>query len=110
MSDALRQAYERGHLRGLRMAYNDPVEMTRAANVPQRRLLDARLRKEENVSLGALNTKTVERIDRIRARGRITSEEQYYLVREHVEFIAGDPNHAGEARELLGLLDAYEQR
>ena len=110
MSDALRHTYEGRDLRGLRIAYNDLVVMTRAANATQRRVLDARLRKEANTSLGALDKKAIERIDRIRARGRITSEEQYYFVREHVEFIAGDPDHPGDARELVELLDAYEQR
>ena len=110
MSATMHRVYKARDLRGLRMAYNDLVEMTRAANATQRRDLDARLRVEANTSLMALDQKTVERIQRIRARGKVTSDEQYYLVREHVEFIATNPGRADEARELLGLLEAYEQR
>jgi hypothetical protein len=110
MSATLLQAYEARDLRGLRMAHNDLVEMTRAASAVQRRDLDARLRTEANTSLEALDRKTRERVERIRARGKVTSEEQYCLVREHVEFIATHPDRADEARELFGLLEAFEQR
>ena len=84
--------------------------MTRAANAVQRRDLNARLQVEANTSLAALDRKAHQRIQRIRTRGAVTSEEQYYLVREHVEFIATVPDRADEAQELLGLLDAFERR
>ena len=110
MADAVRGAYEERDLRGLRMAYNDLVELPRAATAAQRRDLDARLRGEANTSLEALDRKTLERIQRIRTRGKVTSEEQYYLVREHIEFIGAAPDRADELRDLIGLVDAYEQR
>jgi hypothetical protein len=110
MAATMRAAYEANDLRGLRMAYNDLVEMTRAADAAQRRELNRRLQAEGNTTLEALDRKTRERIERIRARGNITSEEQYHLVREHVEFIATTPGRAEEARELLALLEAFELR
>ena len=110
MATTVRTAYEANDLRSLRMAYNDLVVMTRAADSIQRRDLNDRLQAEANTSLSALDRKIHERIQRIRTRGKITSEEQFYLVREHVEFIANASDRADEARELFGLLDAFERR
>jgi hypothetical protein len=110
MSDALRRAHEKRDLRGLRMAYNDLVEMTNAATVAQRRDLDGRLRARANTTLEALSARKMQRIGRIRARGKLTSEEQYYLIREYVEFSFDDPEKADEVTELLAMLDDYEVR
>ncbi len=110
MSATVRDVYEARDLRGLRIVFNDLVEMTRAASATQRRDLDDRLHAAANPSLAVLDRKMLERIQRIRTRGRVTSEEQYYIVREHVEFIAGIPERADETRELVALLEAFEQR
>jgi len=51
------------------------------------------------------------RIAHIRARGRLTSDdEQYYLVRERVEYISGVPAQSAECAELMQLLQGYEER
>lgn len=97
-------------LRGLRQVRNDFVAMADAATLEQRRLLDAALKERANTSLNALSTKTLKRIEQIRARGRITSEEQYFLVRERVVFLESDSSNEVEAAELAGLLNAYEAR
>jgi hypothetical protein len=47
-------------------------------------------------------------VERILKRGKLTSEQQYYLVREHVEFIATDPAYAADVAALYVLLGAYE--
>jgi len=110
MADPMRQAYQKRNLAGLRMAYNDLVEMTNAATPAQRRTLDALLRERANTTLEALSAKKIRRIERIRTRGRLTSEEQYYMVREHVEFIFDDPSRTEEVHDLLDMLNAYEER
>ena len=110
MSDGLRRAYEARDLRGLRMARGDMVAMAQAATAAQRRELDAQLRARTGVSLDELTARDVQRVDRIRSRGRVSSEEQYYLVRERVDFISGDPSRSAEYAELQRLLDAYESR
>ena len=92
------------------MAYNDLVEMTNAGSATQRRDLDALLRVEANTSLEALHAKTVRRVDRVRVRGKLTSEEQYYLVREHVESLADAPERAAEVQQLWALLHEFEER
>ena len=110
MSDALQRAYDERDLRGLRMAYNDLVEITNAAMIAQRRDLDERLRTRANTSLEALSVKKTQRIARIRARGRLTSEEQYYLLREYVEFRSDDPGKSDELAELFTMLNEFEAR
>src|SRR5262249_20596789 len=71
MSDALRRAYEARDLRGLRMARGDVVAMVQSATVAQRRELDAQLRARAGVSLDELTASDVQRVDRIRSRGRV---------------------------------------
>jgi hypothetical protein len=110
LSEGLRRAYEARDLRGLRMARGDMVAMAQAATVAQRRELDAQLQARAGVSLDDMTVRDVQRVDRIRSRGRVSSEEQYYLVRERVEFINGDPTRSAECAELQRLLDAFEPR
>ena len=110
MSGAMRRTYEDWDLRGMRMAYNDLVGMTKASEVAQRRDLEARLRNRAHTNLDTIHAKTVQRVQRIRTRGKITSEEQYYLVREHVEFNFGSPGKADEVQQLLVMLHDFEER
>jgi hypothetical protein len=110
MSDAMPRAYEASDLRGMRAAYNDLLAMTNAANAVQRLELNRLLRERTGLSPETLDARKRQRLDRIRARGVLTSEEQYYLVREHVEFILGLPERSDEAREFAQLLNAFEER
>jgi hypothetical protein len=110
MAGHMRRAYDERDLAGLRMACNDLVEMTNAATPQQRRQLDMLLRDRANTTLEALSAKKTERIKRLRARGKLTSEEQYYLVREHAEFIANVPERAEEFQHLISMMHAYEDR
>ena len=104
------RAYAERDLRALRLARGDVIAMAQAATVAERRELDATLRAEAGVSLDDLSARDVQRIARIRARGRLTSEEQYYLVRERVDYIAGRPDRADEYGELPKLLHEYAAR
>lgn len=107
---ALQRAYEARDLRGLRMARADLVAMAHAASTAQRRALDVLLRERAGTSLDDVSERELRRIRQIRARGRVTGEEQYYLVRERVEFIMDDPERADEYRDLCALLQAFEER
>ena len=109
-SAALRRAYEGRDLRGLRLARSDLLAMAQAGTASQRRQLDGMLRERAGVSLDDLSERQLKRIAQIRARGKLTSEEQYYLVRERFEFIADDPARAEERGELQAMLHAYEER
>jgi len=65
--------------------------MAQAASVAERRELDASPRAQTGVSLNDLSGCDVQRIARRRARGRRTSEEQYYA-QPRVAFPTERPN------------------
>jgi len=53
--------------------------------------------------------KDAERFEKIRARGRIRTEVEFYLVRHQIDEAEGAGRHT-LLRELYGLVDAYEGR
>ncbi|MGZ3331903.1 MAG: hypothetical protein ACXU9Z_07630 [Gemmatimonadaceae bacterium] len=108
LAKAIAAAHHTGDLRGLRMAQGDLVGLIQAATSVQRRALDRVLREQTGTSLGSLLERQFEQVRRLLQRGKLTSEQQYYLVREHVELIADDPEHATALPELYALLDQYE--
>jgi hypothetical protein len=99
---------EARNLPGLQMILNDMVAITQAAALDQRQDLDRQLKERAGVSLGSLMQRQFARVERILKRGKITSEQQYYLVREHMEFITNDPAYASDAAALYALLEAHE--
>jgi hypothetical protein len=111
LSASLVRAYERRDLAGMRMAHADFVGgMLPACSAAQRRELDRLLRAGPGVTLDSLEAKQLERIRKVQAKGRISSDQQYYLLKERVEVIWDDPARAEEFRALQALLDAYEER
>ena len=108
LAKATTRAYEARNLRGLRMMEGDLGGMLQAASPTQRREVDRLLRERAGTSVSALMERQFAQIRRLRQRGKLTSEQQYYLVREHVDFIADDADRASEAAELYALLEAYE--
>ena len=84
--------------------------MTKAADARERRDLDERLRARAGLNLELVQAKLTERIEKIRKRGKLTSEEQYYLVREHVEFIFDTPGREDEVQQLLAMINDFEER
>ena len=98
--EAVEDAYRKGSVTGLRMARNDLVEAAQAYGPEQLRQLDRLLQEQAGTSLGQLFQKRNARINRIRERGQIGNDEQYYLVREYFEFIWDDASRAEEARVL----------
>jgi hypothetical protein len=107
LAKAVDRAIEERNLPGLRMVLNDLLP-TQAATTPQRLELDAALREHAGVSLLSLLERQTARIDRLRQRGKLTSEEQYFLVRDHIDLLAGEAKHTGVIAELHALLEQYE--
>jgi hypothetical protein len=99
---------EARNLPGLQMILNDMVAMTQAAALDQRQDLDRQLKERAGLGLRSLMKRQFATVERILKRGKLTSEQQYYLVREHVEFICNDPACAAEVEALHALLEAYE--
>ncbi|HEX6534623.1 MAG TPA: hypothetical protein VF041_08495 [Gemmatimonadaceae bacterium] len=108
--ERLERDYAAGKFSGWREALNDFVAMAQYGTPEQKRRLDGLLRDQAGISLDDLRTKQLARISKIRERGRITGDEQYYLVKERVEEIWDDPSKAEEFRALQAMLDAYEAR
>ena len=72
--------------------------------------LNALLRERTGSSVDELLFRQLGDVARIRARGKIMSDRQYYLVREHVEMIWDDPRSEEECAQLEAMLQAYEER
>lgn len=110
MVEAIEKTYRERSLTEMRMLRDDMVAMSEDCTAEQMRRLDAMLRERAGISLNDLHAKRLARIAKVRERGRITSETQYYLVREHVELIWSDPAREEEFRALQNIMVAYEER
>jgi hypothetical protein len=75
-----------------------------------RQRLDALLRERTGFGLAHHFSAQHARIAKIRERGFITTDRQYYLVKERLELIATEPEHQDEATTLQALLTTYEER
>lgn len=54
--------------------------------------------------------KDAERLAKIKARGSIRSENEYYLIRHQVDLLEGEPTQEQELRLLYELVDKFEAR
>lgn len=54
--------------------------------------------------------KDAERLAKIKARGSIRGENEFYVVRHHVDLLEGKPSQNEELRLLYELLDRFEGR
>ena len=104
-------AWQKRAVSDLRQIRDELVGMTEALHIPGADLqrLQAMLRDRAGVSLDQVLAERYARIGRVRRTGRITTEAQYYLVKERVESIWYDPAHAEEIEELKALMAAYEE-
>ena len=55
-------------------------------------------------------SKDAERLAKIKARGYIRGENEFYLVRHHVDLLECEPSQEEELRLLYELVDRYEGR
>jgi hypothetical protein len=108
--EAIELQYRKSSLRGARTMRNELVAMIEAVKPIDRRRLDALLRERVGTSLDDLLAHQLAQIRRIRDRGSIRSDSEYYVVKEHVETIWDDPPRAEDFRVLQEMLAAYESR
>jgi hypothetical protein len=94
-------------LRGLRMAINDCVEASFRFDRAEVAKLDSELRKLGIVTLSELRMRYSKAYARIKKRGQIKTEDEYYLVRN----VLDDPTvKISEERELLEkMISEYER-
>jgi hypothetical protein len=110
MMEAVEGACEAGNLTGLRMVRDDMMAMLDADGSGHLRALDVLLRERLGITVDDLRARQRARIAKVRERGRITTEDQYYMIRERVEVIWDDPAKAEEFQALQGMMVAYEDR
>lgn len=58
----------------------------------------------------AFLVKDAERLAKIKKRGSICGEKEFYLIRHHVDLLEGDPSQNEELRMLYELVDNFESR
>jgi hypothetical protein len=110
-SEVISREYSKKNVSGLRVVHAEFVGgMVPSCTVAQRRELDALLRAKIGVTLDSLEKRQLDRINKLRARGRISNDQQYYMIRERVEMIWDDPERVEEFQALQSLLGAYEER
>jgi hypothetical protein len=113
MASAIRAAAEPAHpyasrFAGLREALADLLEMASYLAAVDLRELDAHVRIRLGVGLDDLQAKRLARIAAIRAKGKITTDEQFRLLKGRHEEISDDPSRAEEAVAIAKLTGAYE--
>ena len=89
---------------GLRMAINDTLEMI--TDLPQAEIdrLDMLLSQEALPTVAFVRARFSKVLRGIMKRGRIRTEDEYYLVRNAVEM----PAHTDDFEALWRMLEAYE--
>jgi len=103
--DAMSAARPAAAHKGLRMAIGDIVEMLDSASPDYVDRLDARLREIGGMTLTEARSLFSRRLKRVVKRGKIGSEDDYYLVRNAADIGAGD-----EQQRLWDLIAEYESR
>jgi hypothetical protein len=103
--DAMFAARPAAARKGLRMAIGDIVEMLDATSPDYVDRLDARLREIGGMTLTEARSLFSRRLKQAIRRGKIGSEDEYYLVRNAAEDAARD-----EQQRLWGLIAEYESR
>jgi hypothetical protein len=108
MRDGINGAYERGNLKGMRMAIADLNSWLRDLPKDAQEEVKRRIAGTAGVNVDDQNMRELARVRAIEAEGRIRNEEDYYLVKNRLDELGDDPRHAAEAAVLGRLVDAAE--
>ncbi len=96
------------NLRGLKEEYNETIEMIQFFSASQYKSLDKILRNKFGHGLYEADKKYIKRINKIVEKGKISNEEQYYLLREYFERIWDMQEHKQTAQKIEKMLFAFE--
>ena len=102
------KAFEIGEIRGMRMAFNDTLDMAKDLSYAQKEELNAILREKFGTDLNEQNNKNYKKIKRVIQRGKIKTDEEYYFLKERIDEIYDDESKREEVEELGTLLLNYE--
>ncbi len=95
-------------LNGLKQTYNDTIEMIRDLSPVQYKELDLILRTKFGHGLHEADKKQAERIQKLIDKGKITTEVQYYLLREYLERawdIAEQKENMNKIEQMMELFE-----
>lgn len=106
----LDDAYEREDVRALRMARRDLDALTGDLTSDERPQLEAMMERQLGRSLQPHRVQEEEQIAAVLKRGKILTDEEYYLVSSRLEEVAAYPQKLAEARLLDRLVTAYGKR
>jgi hypothetical protein len=106
--DGLKKGVEIGEIRGMRMAFNDTLDMAKDLSYAQKEELNAILREKFGTDLNEQNNKNYKKIKRVLQRGKIKTDEEFYLLKERIDEIYEDESKSEEVDELGTLLLNYE--
>ena len=90
------------------MAYNDTLEMIRDLSSAQYNELDLILRNKFGHGLLEADKKHTERIQKFIEKGKITTEEQYYLLREYLERVWDIAEQKENVLQIEQMLELFE--
>ena len=100
MRDGINSAYERGNLKGMRMAIADLNSWLRELPKGAQKEVKRRIAETAGVNVDDQSLRELARIRAIEAEGRIRNEEDYYLVKNRLDELGDDPRHAAEVAVL----------
>lgn len=95
---------------GLREALSDLLEMSSYLPTADLRELESHVRAQLGIGLDELQSKRLARIASIVTKGRISTDEQFRLLKGRHDQIWDDPSRSEERAALTRLLDEYEKR
>lgn len=105
-SGAPRSAFAAGMEEGLR----ETPMLLQAMNCEARKCAAQALAAATLAHYPDFLTKDAKRLAKIQTRGSIRSQNEFYLVRHHVDLLEGDSSKREELRLLYELVDGYESR
>lgn len=107
---AIIRYYEKGSLRMLKKYYNCLNEGLPEPNEPDYLVLNARLLATCGKGLDDLYKKRWERIAKIKERGKLRSDSEFYLIKEHIDYLFNTDAPNEEVELFDGMLFDYEER
>ena len=97
-------------IEGWREARNDFLEASRGLSGAQLRELSMHLQAECGVTLDSLQGRRLKRLADLRARGELTTDEQYRLVMTRIDELGDDRAGRAELQDLVKLITEYEEK
>lgn len=101
------RAFERGHVRGLRMLQRDTLEWLRGFDPEIRAAFDRELQDHFGEGLGQAGRERAKAIAAVIRRGHIETEDEFRLLEERADEIHARPAKKKELNTINALLAGY---